>query len=165
VKLVFGVIDIPYANALDQPRRVPQAKPGRQRRRRPRKVASGTQTTGDVAEILEKRYNVMERFAGLNETEIVSSIENALVGNIENVILGAPITGEPLAAATSEIEEMFRDFLDRRGMDGYAWGVPTQAAERGVNHRLLHPYAKRGPRPSFIDTGLYQQSFRCWVEE
>jgi len=43
-------------------------------------------------------------------------------------------------------------------------GIPTGAAEAGVNHRLLHPYAKDNPeRPSFIDTGQYQADFKSWV--
>jgi len=42
-------------------------------------------------------------------------------------------------------------------------GVPTKAALRGVNHRLKHPYRRRGARPSFVDTSLYMSSFKAWA--
>jgi hypothetical protein len=35
---------------------------------------------------------------------------------------------------------------------------------RGVNHRFMHPYARRPSRPSFIDTGLYVANFTAWVD-
>jgi hypothetical protein len=38
------------------------------------------------------------------------------------------------------------------------------AALHGVSHRFKHPYARRARRPSFIDTGLYQNSFAAWVD-
>ncbi len=69
-------------------------------------------------------------------------------------------------AATEELGDAFRIFIDQKELDGVIPGVPTQAALRGVNHRLMRPYAKSNPvRPSFKDTGLYEASFRAWVEK
>ena len=66
---------------------------------------------------------------------------------------------------TDKIEEKFRRALASRAFDGLIAGVPTTAAQRGVSHKRRHPYAKRGPRPSFIDTDTYRQSFTVWMEE
>ena len=66
----------------------------------------------------------------------------------------------------ANIETRFRHFLSQKEMDSLGVpGVPTKAALAGVSHRFKHPYAKRAPRPSFIDTGLYEASFRAWVEK
>ena len=69
-------------------------------------------------------------------------------------------------AGASRVEEMFKDFISSGEAErvGVA-GAPTAAALRGVNHRLLHPYAKANPRRvSFRDTGLFQSSFKAWVD-
>jgi hypothetical protein len=91
-------------------------------------------------------------------------VEVVLEGQLENLIMGAPQNSIRYDQAGSAIENMFRNFLDLREMDGMP-GVPTAAAEHGVSHRFKHPYAKRASRPSFIDTGLYQASFVAEVKE
>lgn len=142
VLLHLGVVDVPY-------------------------LAKGSTTTGDVAEILERRYGIMATFYEVNQDQIVQLLEEAMGSKLETLLLGGP-TGERLFsdADFDGINELFRAFLDQRGMDGRAPGVPTAAALAGVDHRLLHPYARSNPaRPSFIDTGQYQASFRAWVDE
>ena len=141
LKLHLGVVDVPYEE--------------------------GEKSTGDVAEILEQEYHVMELF-----TEEVGSeaISNAFAQSAqracEDLFSGAPATSLNLTyEATEEIASAFRVFLDQRELDGVVPGVPTQAALKGVNHRLAHPYAKSNPeRPSFIDTGSYGASFRAWTD-
>lgn len=162
MKLLLGVTDVPYNERKLEPARVP-SRSGR--RRRPRRgLSTGTQTTGDIAEILERRYHIVETFVGRHDSEIIGAVENSLLGNIENQLMGGPALADPLAAATSEIEHMFRGFLDREEMAGMP-GIPTAAALRGVNHRLARPNARGNPRrPSFIDSGLYQASFRVWSD-
>jgi hypothetical protein len=123
-----------------------------------------TQSTGDVAEILEGKYHIMETFYHRYKPEIVKLAESALEGQLENLITGGPTTGLHYGEATSSVENAFRNFLDRREMDGNP-GVPTLAALRGVSHRFKHPYAKRAERPSFVDTGLYQASFVAEIKE
>lgn len=142
MKLVFGVVDFPYQQGSN----------------------SGA-TTGDVAEILEAKYHVMEHFYEAHKEDIARNLEESLSDAIEAVMMGAP-SQNPFLAGASEIETRFRHFLSQREMDSLGYpGIPTKAAQKGVSHRFKHPYAKRAPRPSFIDTGLYEQSFRAWLEK
>jgi hypothetical protein len=76
---------------------------------------------------------------------------------------GAPASLNPLGTATSAIEAQFKNYLDHEDIvQTGAPGVPTEAALKGVNHRLK---SKKGTRrPSFVDTGLYESSFKVWSE-
>lgn len=141
MKLHLGVVEVPYAG-------------------------QGGQTTGDVAEILEDKYGVMATFFALRGNEIAGALEEGLKAQIENVVLGAPISPAPFRGACDDIEALFRGMLDARAFDGVIPGVPTEAALKGVDHRKKRPYLKANPaRPSFRDTGLYQANFAVWVEE
>lgn len=141
--LHLGVIDQPYRTA---------GKKG------------GATTTGNVASILEAKYDLMQTFAHVHwstiETALTVSIQNAL----EAVIMGRRV--DPWDRGAQHIQADFRKFIssfeaERVGIPG----TPTKAALRGVNHRLKHPYRKSNPRrPSFRDTGLYMASFRAWVD-
>ena len=160
MKLVLGVFDAPYQKQSSA--KVPQAKRGR--RNKPHKVATGEQTTGDVAGYLENKYHVMEGFADLHQNDIGAALSNSLAGAIDGMMAGAPISLNPFGSATSEIETLFKfQYLNKEeivqtGVDG----VPTQAALDGVNHRLK---LNKGPRRvSFVDTGMYQQSMKAWIE-
>jgi hypothetical protein len=168
--LHLGVIDIPYGNPTLAPLKAKKGKitaKGKKKKASVKKAASAkTITTGDVAEILEEEYHIMRQFFEMNSGAIVKDLEKSLAGKLESVLLGALPNGDPFLEGTSKIDERFRRFLTRGDLEkvGYP-GVPTQAALRGVNHRLKHPYKRRAPRPSFIDTGLYQANFKSWVEE
>jgi hypothetical protein len=59
---------------------------------------------------------------------------------------------------------MFRQFLDREEMNGLVAGVPTKAALGGARHGR-GKITRRGQRPSFIDTGIFRASFRCWAAD
>ncbi len=151
--LHLGVVDIPYAQA---PRRN-QRKAG----------TAGTQTTGDVAGWLETRYHVMEIFVEVKREDIAADIEGALQGALESVLMGAGSFNvvDPSGAAMSAIEDRFKTFLSMKEIESVGVpGVPTMAAQRGVNHRLKHPYRRRAARPSFVDTALYQASFKSWMD-
>jgi hypothetical protein len=151
--LHLGVVDIPYAQA---PKRH-QRKAG----------TGGTQTTGDVAGWLENRYHVMEIFAEEKGDKIAAALEDSLAGALESAFMGAANMNnyDPTGKAMTDIEDAFKVFLSSQEIEklGYP-GVPTQAAQDGVNRRLKHPYQKRAARPSFIDTGLYQSSFKAWID-
>ena len=146
----FGVNDIPYSFQVD----LGKTSTGKQR----------ASTTGDVAGILETKYSVMAKFWELHQDEVVQALRKSVEGAFESLLMGAPAAQGSSDAATSEIEAMFQKFLDLKEMDGIVPGVPTKASLVGVSHRFKHPYAKRASRPSFIDTGLYESSFRCWIE-
>lgn len=142
--LHLGVAEIPYGDSADG------------------------MTTGDVAEILEEHYEVMATFYARHEDDIAALIKHAVAGAIENKLMGAPTPGNPLAGAESKIEELFRKFLSDREIEQPAHGVapytiPTMAAVLGLSARFKGKRNPAGRRPSFIDTGLYQSSFRAWV--
>ena len=134
--LHLGVMDVPYATA-------------------------GGTTTSDVAVWLENRYHVMETFFRLHGTEVAADLEKSLSDALDSLLMGAPPGIAPFGAGTSQIEQRFRDFITNKEMDG-ATGVPTLASLEGVSKRFKR---KRGPvRPSFVDTGLYENSFRAWLD-
>jgi hypothetical protein len=165
MKLVLGVVVLPYAH--DTPtQKVSHAKPGK--RNKPHKAKSfGSDkqvTTGDVAEWLEDEYHIMDTFVEQQMPVITMEFEKAISGAIVNLSLGAPPTAFPLESAMENLQQEFRTFLDENEVEaaGVA-GVPTKAAQRGVNHRLK--ISRGSPRPSFIDTGLYQNSMKAWIED
>lgn len=120
-------------------------------------------TTYEVAQILERKYGLFSRFFDANQQKIVENLTESLVGSLENVLAGAPIPQDPFAAATNEIDQQFRTFLDTEQMAQLGVpGVPTKAALMGKSVRFKR---KRGPRrPSFIDSGTLQASFKSWVK-
>lgn len=158
----LGVTDIPYswgqkkAGGISAAKAMQAAKKGT--------GTGGGVTTYDVAVWLEKRYGVMEMFLDLRSKEIGAAIENGLAGAMETVMMGGPSqAGTAFASAGSEMEDLFKTALSSEAFNGLKSGIPTRAALRGVSHRFKRPYVKRPARPSFIDTGLYQSSFRVWT--
>lgn len=152
MELHFGVVDVAYSS--------PDAK--------------GATTTGDVAEILEDKYHVMRTFYELHDVEIAEAVVNVLAGDLENMLQGAEgIMGADVSTrlgsisltgsgSGGRIEEMFRDYLDAREWK-YASGQTVEAAEAGISHRKKKKKYQTS-RPEFVDTGLYQASFRAWIE-
>jgi hypothetical protein len=153
--LHLGVVDIPY-------RHVGPGFRGRGKKRK--RVASiGSKTTYEVAVILEGKYHVMLHFFEAHEGEVLQAILNDYMGAAESMLMGGP--GKLGNRAGGAIQTMFNTFLDSGEIEHMGVpGVPTLAALHGVSHRFAHPYAKRPPRPSFIDTGLYETNFRAWVD-
>jgi len=162
VKIHLGVIDIPYQNPPSQ-KKIPQAKKGKANK--PVHAVKPTeQTTGDVATWLENKYGVMERFVDLHQQDISHALEKSLAGALESLMMGAPATLSPLGSAMSEIETLFKfTYLDKEEIvKTGAPDVPTEAALKGINHRLKKNKGDR--RPSFIDTGQYQSTMKAWTE-
>ena len=168
--LHLGVVDIPYVEGEKVAVARKRVKAGRHAPKP--KASSGVKTTGDVAEILEDKYGIMQAFFNYHEADIVGMIEQSAEGALEDLFAGRAV-GDVLhnglsavfAEAEGEIEAKFRDFLSLKEVETLGIpGVPTQAAKDGVSHRFKHPYAKRPARPSFIDTGLYQASFATSVD-
>lgn len=165
--LHLGVIDVPYTDPAEAPAkrkaRLGKALPKPAKPKGP----SENKTTGDVAEILEAEYGLIEAFFDNKELEIGAFLEDGISGALESLLMGAPTSLDPFGEGTAKIEEAFKDALSTR--EAETWGidgVATEAARKGVNHRLKHPYAKENKRrPSFIDTGLMQASFKAWITE
>lgn len=140
--LHLGVIDLPYAHD-------PEGK-----------------TTGDVAEILERKYGVMETFFEAYEEPINNEIHKGYEEALESMLMGAPAQDFEtiLNAGTSGVERLFHEFIEtgeaeRRSIPG----TPTKASLRRRSLRFKAKKATK-PRPSFYDTGLYEGSFKARVE-
>lgn len=138
--LNLGVIDLHYADA-----------------------GADSHTTGDVAEILEAEYGVMETFWGKYGQEVGDEMAQAYVGALEALHAGH-VMRDPLGQVTTGIERRFKQFLTNKEMDGLRPGVPTQASLDGKSKRFKKQNKKRGPRPSFVDSGLYRSSFKTWFD-
>lgn len=164
ITLFLGVIDVPYANEAHA-EKVPQARKGKANKPLKPKSSAATKTTGDVAEILEAKYGIMDTFAFAQLPDIAKELENSLAGALETLIMGGAPSANPFASAETAITAMFKQFLATGAIEHMGIeGVPTQAALDGVNHRLKHPYAKSNPRrESFVDTGAYSAHFLAWV--
>ena len=163
ITLNLGVIDMPYHNYAP-PEKVSQAKKGKVNKPVKPKSDASTKTTGDIAEILEDKYGVLDSFAFARLPDIAKALEESIAGELETLLMGGHPGGNPFQSAESSITTMMKKFIsaqeiEHMGIDG----VPTQAALNGVNHRLKHPYAKANERrPSFIDTGLLLNSLKAW---
>jgi len=117
-------------------------------------------TTGDVAEYLEEKYQIMQTFFDRYSKDIADLMANDMAASLENMMAGAPPAKDPLAESMSRIHDLFVAFLDNTEMHGLP-GVPTPRALDGISRRFKN---KKGPpRPSFIDTGTYQAAMRAWV--
>lgn len=147
--LHLGVADVPYSDA-------PQPD-------KSSKTATPNETTGDVAERLEDKYHIMQIFYEQHKADIAKALEGSLAGALENLLMGGPSNVAAFGAATSQIETLFKKFLTDKEMDSLGFpGIPTKASLLGISHRFK---GKRGPpRPSFIDTGLYETSFKSWMD-
>ncbi len=124
------------------------------------KESKGATTTGEVAEILEGRYHVMEVFYELYKEDVAKQIEKQLKITIEAVMQGnknLDLNNLPMG----KLESQFKNYLDMREWAGVS-GQVIEAAKSGVSHRKKEK-KKATARPEFIDTGLYQESFRAWV--
>lgn len=129
----------------------------------------GSTTTGDVAQFLEDRYHIMRTFLEINEGFIARELVNQAAGAIESIAQGRRISPN-WKPAMGKVEQRFREFLDagvmQRAFTSRGQAVPEaldiKAAAAGVNHRKKNPNTDK-PRTPFIDTGLYQASFRAWV--
>lgn len=154
--LHLGVLDLPYADP---------ASYKATKTRKPKTKPEGSMTTGDVADILEDKYHPMEVFFELHSEDIGEQYLESMQDALDNIHMGAPATLDLTGDATAFIEDRFKQFLTNKEMESLGIpGVPTKAALEGHSKRFKQPYKKRNPRPSFIDTGLYQASFKAWIE-
>lgn len=149
-KLMLGVVDVAYSDG------------------------DGAKTTGEVAGYLEDEYHIMRTFLESYEEQIGEFLADAMVGEIESLAQGVAIFGKDISthlggrvisgqSVNGKIEEAFRDFLDAREWKQTS-GQAVGAADQGVSHRKKKPLKKRDARSEFVDTGLYQASFRAWIE-
>jgi hypothetical protein len=178
MKLVLGVIVTPYQ---DKPGDAPIPKPkitksGRLYRATARAAArafqspwrhreSGAEDTGTVAEFLEEKYGVMGFFYKKYEAFVAAALADIYRKKLEVMLMGGPIAPSSHTTFLEKVATQFNYFIDRREMDGQVEGVPTKASLDAKTSRFKKGRQKKGPRPSFRDTGNYEGSMRAWVEE
>jgi len=124
-------------------------------------------TTLEVARILEQNYGLFATYYKLRRRVIAKELTKAYQGALNSLLNGAPARRNPGASAMAFIEHDFKEMVSLRKFDGIISGVPTEAAKKGVSHRFKRPYKtgrKRGPRPSFRDTGLFLSSVKAWID-
>lgn len=150
--LHLGVDDVPYVGQLAATRKRVLTHAQR--------VYGRGKTTGQVMDELESKYHLIGTFLDVENDLISSIVEKAMAVAVDE-------DAEPTIPQNdlNRIEARFRQNLTKRRYDGLIQGVPTLAALRGISHKYMNPYAARGSRPSFIDTSLYRNSFRAWVED
>lgn len=167
MKLHLGFQEFPYADRYGkQSPLTATTKKGKPRKLSPAQASYGQgKTTNEVAEELEAKYHIVETFWEMEEDRFSEKLEDAFAADMEAVMMGQPTTTSISTKETDAIERRFRQNLTQQRYNGVISGVPTLAAQRGVSHLRQHPYQARGPRPSFIDTGMYMRSFTAWVEE
>jgi hypothetical protein len=134
MKLVLGVVEVPYAE--------------------------GREDTGEVAEILEGKFHVMQTFVDMKMDQIVGFIENGIVGALESQLLGAPAGHDTYGSAMSEVEELFHTYIDKEehGIQTKAKLAPKAGARRKRQYRQV------ASKITFVDSGLYRNNFKAWIE-
>jgi hypothetical protein len=165
IVLHMGFVNTPYTKqTIMRPATSAKLEAKRQHRR----GFSKTMTADRVARILEGKYNIVEVFQEIHKEDI-HNIINEGIGDVAFSMLSEnrPFTFSKMKnlmkSNTKQIELMFRQFLNFEEMNGMIPGVPTKAALKGVRHGRGRVTRRGIPRPSFVDTGIYRASFRCWA--
>lgn len=145
MKIALGVLDVPYNR--------PESYRAVGRRRAPRRIRRrATITTGQLAEILEEDYGINAFFLEAHGEEVIGGILEGHALNLARPKTGTGSRTDHLKRALRHGEEVFRTMLNDREMDGHRPNVPTKIADiQG--------------RASFVDTGLFRDSFRIEVED
>ena len=121
-------------------------------------------TTGEVAEVLEKKYHIMETFFDTYSQPVADDLANEMAARLERLMAGDQRLASPLAGIGVRIEARFREFLWSYQAEAVGIpGTPTQWALEGRTNRRGAP--RTGRRQSFVDTKAYKDNFRAWVEE
>jgi len=115
-----------------------------------------------LSDILERRYGIVNFFLNVHGEEVIGGLIEAEMLNAARPESGRGSRTDHLAKAIARGEQIFRNMLDNKELDGQVEGVPTMAAELGYRFGRKNAI---GGRPSFVDTGLYRDSFRIQVEE
>jgi hypothetical protein len=167
--LSLGVLDVPYNDAA---------------------TGAFGETTGDVAEILEKNYGVMAAFFESRKEKIAQWLADDMANSIQALVNGGrtinagsrsssaksivsgmkyAVSGEQSGTLTygadQKIEAEFRAFIFGGEMEKIQ-GAISAAAQAGKTKRTKSGYTKgKKARPFAVDTGLYVSAFRAWTAE
>jgi hypothetical protein len=165
MRLVLGFQDVAYKDIRTNKSPLPKTTKHRlsQNPSKAQLSYGEGKTTLGVALSLEERYKIVETFYDMEEDFIINLIEEQMEEELNEVLTMETTATQIKGLSTEEtdkIETRFKQNLRRRRYDGVIPGVPTQTSLKGVSHLFMKPYARHGFRPSFIDTGLYMNSFR-----
>ena len=141
------------------------------------KYTTGTASTSEVANFLETKYGILGAMVQKKAPDIQRALEGSFVKGFEEVAAGLP-QRNVYAGGLSQIQAMMKQWLSTQEVERVGLpGVPTKAALDGVSHRFKSGLkgvtmaqkrkgVRKGQRrPSFIDTGLMQASYRAWIDE
>jgi hypothetical protein len=117
-----------------------------------------------IAQVLEANYGLFTQFADYEIDHIAFSLAESANNALQEYVNTGHKPENIFGDTTFEIESDFKEFLDSEKMAKFGIkGVPTKAALEGKSLRFKR---KKGPRrPSFIDSGVLQSSFKAWVTE
>ena len=138
MKLHLGIIDLPYS---DRPE---------------------SETTVKVAELLEEKYGVMQKFYDIHGGDIAADIADGIAGALENIIAGKK-NANLFAGAMSKTEKRFRGYIDNQEHGIHLKKMEPGQAKAGA--RKKRQYKRVKETTAFVDSGLYRKMFRSWIEE
>lgn len=134
MKLILGVVEVPYAE--------------------------GRQDTGEVAEILEAKFHVMQIFVDQNLELITNDIADGVLGAMESALMGAPPGHDMFGSAMANIEDRFHGYIDRE-----EHGIKTKAKDAPkAGARKKRQYRQVTSKTTFVDSGLYRNNFKAWID-
>lgn len=143
MKICLGVDDRPYTNTN----------------------AAGVVTTGDVGEILEAKYHVMQHFYDAHKVDIAADLENAIKDQLDVIMDGRSPSTDPFRGANAKIVSRFKDFLMTGEIETMGIpGIPTQASIKRREGGRSARKKSAGTGPSFVDSGMYENNFVCDVK-
>jgi hypothetical protein len=158
MKITFGFEDLPYNKGASY------RETGTSH---PRRLRGGNMTTGELQRILEEHYHIVQFYWDNHGMEVVEDLVEGYLAEITKPASGKGSRTHYMDKAITRGQDTFRAMLDNRELDGLVAGVPTAAAQSG--HSIAKRRRKRGTirkeRASFVETGLYRDSFRIQVEE
>ena len=135
MKLVLGVVDLPYTDHTQ------------------------SETTGEVAEILEEKYHVMETFFDMHKKDIADAIGQSVAGALVNARAGQTMKRDIFLSAMDKTEKMFKRYIDseQHGIKLKKHDAPKAGA------RKKRQYKKVSAVVAFVDSGLMRKSFKSWI--
>ncbi|HSY75450.1 MAG TPA: hypothetical protein VK890_01260 [Bacteroidia bacterium] len=164
--LHFGFVQTPYTSET-RFRPATSAKAAEKLKRK--RGFRSTMTADKLANILEAKYNIVHTFSEVHDEDIRDIINNGFKEVAERMILERKGHSKAslknlMKSATRQVEELFKAFLDNEEMNGRVEGVPSKAATKGKLGGRGRITRSGIARPTFVNTGIYKNSFRAWIK-
>jgi len=141
-------------------------------------------TTYTVGKDLEERYGLFSMFYNAHQQEIADLIAKDAAIGLEMMEKNMDVSVKSVFAVSGQtITDKMHDFLTTQEVERVAGrygeqGIPTKAALEGINSRTVNGRTpkkiRKGQkfkkvvtgirRPSFIDTGIFENSLKGWIE-